>query len=79
MPLNQNLKTSEDVSYAASSLSGAEILGVFPSLALWETKSPEFCQKRLFHALTGGLRLIRYHEAWSKSWPSVAQGNLFHK
>lgn len=28
MPLTQIIKTDEDVSYAASSLSGAEILGI---------------------------------------------------
>ena len=32
MPLTQNLETSEDVLYAASSLSGAEILGVYQVL-----------------------------------------------
>ena len=39
MPLTQNLKTSDAVSYAISSLSGAENLGVSPSLAAWEIKS----------------------------------------
>lgn len=39
MPLIQTIETSEDVSYAASSLSGAEILAVHRYLALQEAKS----------------------------------------
>lgn len=44
-PLIQIIKTSEDVSYAASSLSGTEILGVYPNLALRHANSPELCRK----------------------------------
>lgn len=36
MPLTQNLKTNDDVSYATSSLSGAEYFEDSPSLASWE-------------------------------------------
>ena len=51
----------------------------FPKSCLMGNKSHLSNVKNGFHAVTGGLRLIRYHEPWSKRWLRVLLGNLFHK
>lgn len=73
MSLIQIIKTSEDVSYAASCLSGAEILGVFQGLALGEAKLPELRQKTAFEVPTGGLRLIMVRLAKNRPGNSLPQ------